>query len=71
MRDALRPLMKALTAQDLLRNSEIDVKVSVVSCINEIMRVTAPDAPFDDEPMKVYIKPYIIVLPLHPCVGAS
>ena len=57
MRDALRPLMKALTAQDLLRNSEIDVKVSVVSCINEIMRVTAPDAPFDDEPMKVYIKP--------------
>ncbi|GFZ17241.1 Tudor/PWWP/MBT superfamily protein [Actinidia rufa] len=52
MRDALRPLMKALTAQNLLRHSEIDVKVSVVSCINEIMRVTAPDAPFDDEPMK-------------------
>ncbi|PSR89359.1 Sister chromatid cohesion protein like [Actinidia chinensis var. chinensis] len=52
MRDALRPLMKALTAQNLLRHSDIDVKVSVVSCINEIMRVTAPDAPFDDEPMK-------------------
>ncbi|XP_058226638.1 sister chromatid cohesion protein PDS5 homolog C isoform X2 [Rhododendron vialii] len=50
--DALLPLMKALIAPDLLRHSEIDVKVSVASCINEITRVTAPDAPYDDKQMQ-------------------
>lgn len=55
--DALLPVMKALIAPDLLRHSEIDVKVSVASCINEITRVTAPDAPYDDKQMQVFIKP--------------
>jgi hypothetical protein len=50
--DALLPLMKALISNELLRHAEIDVKVSVVSCIIEIMRITAPDAPYDDEKMK-------------------
>ncbi|KAK9983472.1 hypothetical protein SO802_032997 [Lithocarpus litseifolius] len=30
----------------------MDVKVSVVSCIIEITRITAPDAPYEDEQMK-------------------
>ncbi|KAF7134654.1 hypothetical protein RHSIM_Rhsim08G0207000 [Rhododendron simsii] len=50
--DALLPLMKALIAPDLLRHSDIDVKVSAASCINEITRVTAPDAPYDDKQMQ-------------------
>ena len=33
----------------------MDVKVSVASCITEITRITAPDAPYDDEQMKVLI----------------
>ena len=30
----------------------MDVKVSVVSCIIEITRIIAPDAPYKDEQMK-------------------
>uniref|UniRef100_A0A2N9IPL3 Uncharacterized protein n=1 Tax=Fagus sylvatica TaxID=28930 RepID=A0A2N9IPL3_FAGSY len=52
IQDALLPSMKALISNELLRHAEIDVKVSVVSCITEIMRITAPDVPYDDEKMK-------------------
>ena len=44
--------MKALITEKLLRHAEMDVKVSVVSCIIEITRITAPDAPYKDEQMK-------------------
>ncbi|XP_006341687.1 uncharacterized protein [Solanum tuberosum] len=47
-RDAFRPAMEALVADGLLRHPDIDVKVSVASCISEIMRITAPDQPYDD-----------------------
>ncbi|XP_043695033.1 nucleolar and coiled-body phosphoprotein 1 isoform X2 [Telopea speciosissima] len=52
MQNALCPSMKALIADDLLRHSDTDVKVAVSSCISEITRITAPDAPYDDEQMK-------------------
>ncbi|KAK4365789.1 hypothetical protein RND71_013669 [Anisodus tanguticus] len=52
MHDALSPLMKALVTNDLLRHSDIDVKVAVASCISEITRITAPEAPYDDDKMK-------------------
>ena len=52
MRDAFLPSMKALMTDQLLRHVEMDVKVLVVSCIIEITRITAPDAPYKDEQMK-------------------
>jgi hypothetical protein len=52
MHNTLLPLMKALIAPELLRHAEMDVKVSILSCITEIKRITAPDAPYDDEKMK-------------------
>ena len=52
MRDALLPSVKALITDKLLRHAEMDVKVSVVSCIIEITRIIAPDAPYKDEQMK-------------------
>jgi hypothetical protein len=52
MHNTLLPLMKALIAPELLRHAEMDVKVSVLSCITKITRITAPDAPYDDEKMK-------------------
>ncbi|XWS19147.1 hypothetical protein CRYUN_Cryun32bG0107100 [Craigia yunnanensis] len=52
MQKALLPVMKALISDALLRHSDMDVKVSVVSCITEITRITAPDAPYNDERMK-------------------
>ncbi|KAF5932444.1 hypothetical protein HYC85_028615 [Camellia sinensis] len=62
MQDALLPVMKALISQELLRHSNLDVKVSVVSCINEITRVTAPDAPYDDDQMKEIFKLTVMAL---------
>ncbi|KAL6216045.1 hypothetical protein ACLB2K_009272 [Fragaria x ananassa] len=52
MQAALAPSQKALVTEQLLRHSDPDVKVSVASCISEITRITAPDAPYDDDQMK-------------------
>lgn len=53
MQDALAPSLKALVSDQLFRHSNVDVKVSVASCISEITRITAPDAPYEDDQMKV------------------
>ncbi|XP_055825102.1 sister chromatid cohesion protein PDS5 homolog E-like isoform X2 [Solanum dulcamara] len=55
-RDAFRPAMEALVADGLLRHLDIDVKVSVASCISEIMRITAPDQPYDDSRIKDFFE---------------
>ena len=52
MRDPLLPLVKALITNKLLRHAEMDVKVSIVSCIIKITRITAPNAPCKDEQIK-------------------
>ncbi|KAK9699893.1 hypothetical protein RND81_08G202200 [Saponaria officinalis] len=52
MKEALAPLTKALIAEELLRHLDVDVKVSVAACISDITRITAPDAPYEDDPMK-------------------
>ncbi|GAY55489.1 hypothetical protein CUMW_164590 [Citrus unshiu] len=56
MRDALLPTMKGLITNDLLRHSDMDVRLSVTSCISEITRITAPDSPYDDELMKEFFQ---------------
>lgn len=45
--------MKALISDALFRNSDADVKVYVASCLSQITRITAPDAPYGDALMKV------------------
>ncbi|XP_068503977.1 uncharacterized protein [Phaseolus vulgaris] len=52
MQNALSPSLKALIADQLLRHSDKDVKVVVASCFSEITRITAPEAPYDDDQMK-------------------
>ncbi|KAL6502122.1 hypothetical protein OROGR_027255 [Orobanche gracilis] len=52
MQTALSPLVKALVVEELLKHSDADVKVGVASCISEITRITAPDAPYNDDKMK-------------------
>ncbi|KAI3713639.1 hypothetical protein L1987_72222 [Smallanthus sonchifolius] len=52
MQEAYKPPMKALVNGNLLEHSSMDVKVSVASCLCEIKRITAPDAPYSDEVMK-------------------
>ena len=53
MQNALSPSLKALITDKLLRHSDDDVKIAVASCISEITRITAPEAPYDDAQMKV------------------
>lgn len=53
MQNALSPSLKALIAEKLIKHSDVDVKVAVAACISEITRITAPDAPYDDDQMKV------------------
>nr|GEY75546.1 phospholipase-like protein [Tanacetum cinerariifolium] len=50
----LRPIIKALIAEDLVRHSNIIVKIYVACCICEIMRIMAPDTPYDDSQMKEF-----------------
>ncbi|XP_073053728.1 sister chromatid cohesion protein PDS5 homolog C-like isoform X2 [Primulina eburnea] len=52
MLTALSPLMDALITEYFLKHSDVDVKVGVASCVGEITRITAPDAPYDDDKMK-------------------
>ncbi|XP_057433643.1 sister chromatid cohesion protein PDS5 homolog C-like [Lotus japonicus] len=52
MQTALSPTLKALTGEIFLKHSDADVKVAVASCLSEITRITAPDAPYDDDEMK-------------------
>ncbi|CAN6902384.1 unnamed protein product [Brassica oleracea] len=52
VRNALKPSMQALVSADLLRNPDSDVRVYVVSCLTDIMRITAPEAPYNDDQMK-------------------
>lgn len=51
--NALKPSMTALVSKVLMSHSDIDVIVAVASCFNEITRITAPEAPYNDDLMKV------------------
>ncbi|XP_022750315.1 biorientation of chromosomes in cell division protein 1-like 1 isoform X2 [Durio zibethinus] len=52
MQNALSPSLKALVAEPLFRHPDDDVNVAVAACISEITRITAPDAPYDDDQMR-------------------
>ncbi|TXG62253.1 hypothetical protein EZV62_013616 [Acer yangbiense] len=52
MQTALYPSLKALVTDQVFRHSDVDVNVAVAACISEITRITAPDAPYEDDQMK-------------------
>lgn len=51
MKKVLRPAKKALVG--LLGHGELDVKIFVTSCLTQLMRITAPNEPLEDDYMKV------------------
>jgi hypothetical protein len=53
MTSALKPMMTALSAKGMLSHPDTDVRVAVAACISEVTRITAPDAPYEDDLMKV------------------
>eukprot|EP01018_Ginkgo_biloba_P036140 Gb_09525 [translate_table: standard] len=52
MLDAVCPSMNALVTPELLRHPDKDVGLIVVTCISEITRITAPEAPYNDDLMR-------------------
>jgi len=44
--------MKALIVKEFLRHSNMDVRITVTSCISEITRTTTLEPPYDDDIMK-------------------
>ncbi|XP_062222783.1 sister chromatid cohesion protein PDS5 homolog C-like isoform X2 [Phragmites australis] len=50
--NAIRPATEALVKKELLGSADPNVRLAVASCISEITRITAPDAPYDDDAMK-------------------
>lgn len=53
MLEVLQPIMKLVVETRILDHPNEDVKVGVASCVSEIIRITAPNAPYDDDLMKV------------------
>ncbi|GLJ16335.1 hypothetical protein SUGI_0276270 [Cryptomeria japonica] len=49
---ALRPSMNSLVAPELLGHRDKDVTLLVATCISEITRITAPEAPYSDDVLK-------------------
>ncbi|XP_027771451.1 sister chromatid cohesion protein pds5-like [Solanum pennellii] len=56
VRDAIQPAMEALVTDGVLRHPDIDVKVSVASSMSEIIRITAPDQPYNDIRLEDFFK---------------
>nr|CAB3450357.1 unnamed protein product [Digitaria exilis] len=52
--NAFLPVAAALVKKELVGHVDPNVKLAVASCISEITRITAPDAPYDDDAMRVY-----------------
>lgn len=53
MSAALHPAMKGLISKEILGHPDADVRLAVTACISEITRITAPEAPYNDDLMKV------------------
>ena len=51
--ESTQPFLDAIVKPDLLKHQDRDVKLLVATCICEITRITAPEAPYSDEVLKV------------------
>lgn len=54
IKNAYSQCIVAFLAEPLLRHTDVDVQVAVASCITELMRITAPEAPYSDNQLTVY-----------------
>ncbi|PKI66430.1 hypothetical protein CRG98_013232 [Punica granatum] len=50
--ESMQPLLKAIVKPELLKHQDRDVKLLVATCLCEITRITAPEAPYDDDVLK-------------------
>ncbi|KAK4398821.1 Sister chromatid cohesion protein PDS5 [Sesamum angolense] len=50
--DSMQPFSNAIAKPELLKHQDREVKLFVAACICEITRITAPEAPYDDDVLK-------------------
>ncbi|CAL5047345.1 unnamed protein product [Urochloa decumbens] len=50
--EAIQPSLKAVTREEFLKHENEDVRVFLATCFCEITRITAPDAPYDDDVLR-------------------
>ncbi|KAG8385890.1 hypothetical protein BUALT_Bualt03G0092100 [Buddleja alternifolia] len=50
--DTMQPLLNAIAKPELLKHQDREVNLFVAACICEITRITAPEAPYDDDVLK-------------------
>ncbi|XP_022028858.1 uncharacterized protein LOC110929968 isoform X2 [Helianthus annuus] len=56
MKKALHPVIEALVVKKLVRHADMDVNISVACCFCEILRINAPDSPFNHEQLKDFFE---------------
>ncbi|KAF5197532.1 Sister chromatid cohesion protein pds5-like protein [Thalictrum thalictroides] len=52
MLESMEPCLNAIAKPELLKHQDKDVKLLVASCICEITRITAPEAPYSDDVLR-------------------
>lgn len=52
---SIQPFLDAVIKPEILNHQDKDVKLLVASCVSEITRITAPEAPYSDNIMKVIV----------------
>lgn len=50
--ESMNPFLNAIIKPELLKHQDKDVKLLVATCICEITRITAPEAPYSDDVLK-------------------
>lgn len=48
----MQPFLDAVVKSELLKHQDGDVKLLVATCVCEITRITAPEAPYGDDVLK-------------------
>ncbi|PWA42621.1 phospholipase-like protein [Artemisia annua] len=65
----LHQIINALIAKELMRHPNLNVNISVACCICEILRITAPNAPYNNEQIKEFFE--LVVTSLEKLYSAS
>ena len=51
--ELLKPFLSSIVKPELLKHQDRDVKLLVATCVCEITRITAPEAPYSDDVLQV------------------
>nr|XP_043637363.1 uncharacterized protein LOC122608333 [Erigeron canadensis] len=58
---AMNPIVNPLIDTDLVRHPDMDVNISVACCICQILRIMAPNVPYDEKQMKEFFEMVVML----------